>query len=95
MQNFGQYLTPFAGAPVGTGHVVAGFAQDSLLLVTLSLHQPAAQIVHAVRLPRPDAVSAALRALQTQSHCITKHETAGKIRCESTDPYILTSLLQL
>ncbi len=88
----GQYLAPFAGAPVGTGNVIAGFAQDSLLLATLSLHQPATQIVHTVRLPCPDAVSTALRALQPQSHRITKQHM---IICKSTNPYIFTSLLHL
>ncbi len=71
---FGQYLAPGAGAPVGTGHVVAGFAQDPVLLDALSLHQPVTQIVHTVRLPRPDAVSTALRALQAHtSHYNTAH----------------------
>lgn len=60
----GSYLAPLADAPLGTRLVVARLRHQPLVLAALPVHQPPAQVVHAVRLSAAGAAATRLGALQ-------------------------------
>lgn len=60
----GAYLAPLADAPLGTRLVVARLRHQPLVLAALPVHQPPAQVVHAVRLSAAGAAATRLGALQ-------------------------------
>lgn len=63
------HLTPLTDNPFRTRVVVAGFSYHPLVFIAFSVHEPTAQIVHAVRLPAPAAMSTCLRTLHMEKSC--------------------------
>lgn len=60
------HLAPFADGPLRARLVVARLRHHPLVLAALPVHQPSAQVVHAVRLPAAAPTSARLGALCTR-----------------------------
>ena len=76
------YLAPLAVAPSRAGHVIAALGDRPLVLAALPVHQPAAQVIHAVGLPRAGASATALRALHTYKE-IENHYTKTMVHTHS------------
>lgn len=64
----GPHLAPLADAPLGARLVVARLRHQPLVLAALSVHQPPAQVVHAVGLSAAAAAATGLGALRARKN---------------------------
>lgn len=72
----GPHLTPLADAPLGARLVVAWLRHQPRVLAALPVHQPSAQVVHAVGLSAAAAAAAGLGALRARKKAKSVSVTA-------------------